>query len=68
MGEILINFDLFCCPGDCGSGIECGGNGPSVPVSIAQIEFDVPITENDLTNWFDVSLMDGYNIPVAMGK
>jgi hypothetical protein len=51
-----------CETGDCGGRIECGGNGGTPPVSLAEITFD----GWGGIDYYDVSLVDGYNLPVAM--
>ncbi|KAJ8919977.1 hypothetical protein NQ315_006507 [Exocentrus adspersus] len=50
-----------CDTGDCGNRLECGGNGGAPPASLAEIT---------LKGWggidyYDISLVDGFNLPVA---
>ncbi|XP_022919413.1 uncharacterized protein [Onthophagus taurus] len=57
------NYDTqYCETGDCGSKLECNGNGGAPPVSLAEIT---------LRGWggldyYDISLVDGYNLKVSM--
>ncbi|CAG7825066.1 unnamed protein product, partial [Allacma fusca] len=51
-----------CETGDCGNRIECRGNGGAPPVSLAEITFD----GWGGIDYYDVSLVDGYNLPVSM--
>ncbi|CAA0841167.1 Pathogenesis-related thaumatin superfamily protein [Striga hermonthica] len=51
-----------CLTGDCGSGqVECGGSGAAPPATLA--EFTVGSGGPD---FYDVSLVDGYNLPVVV--
>lgn len=50
-----------CVTGDCGSGkLECSGNGAKPPATLAEITLD----GHGGLDFFDVSLVDGYNIPM----
>lgn len=50
-----------CSTGDCGSGqIECNGAGAAPPATL--IEFT--LNGGDNKDFYDVSLVDGYNLPV----
>lgn len=49
-----------CLTGDCGNKLNCGGAGGAPPVSLAEFTLDSP---ND---FYDVSLVDGYNLPVSI--
>ncbi|KAL5557867.1 hypothetical protein UlMin_034078 [Ulmus minor] len=50
-----------CVTGDCGSGkVECAGNGAKPPATLAEITLD----GDGGLDFFDVSLVDGYNIPM----
>ncbi|KAJ3672404.1 hypothetical protein LUZ60_007125 [Juncus effusus] len=52
-----------CLTGDCGSGLaECQGGGPSLPVTL--VEFTLNGGGNN--DFYDVSLVDGYNIPIVV--
>lgn len=51
-----------CSTGDCGSNrVECNGNGASPPATLA--EFTIVSGSQD---FYDVSLVDGYNLPVLV--
>ncbi|XP_020230924.1 G-type lectin S-receptor-like serine/threonine-protein kinase LECRK3 isoform X2 [Cajanus cajan] len=51
-----------CITGDCGSGeVQCNGNGSSPPVTL--VEFT---TDSNGMDFYDVSLVDGFNVPVAV--
>jgi Thaumatin family len=51
-----------CSTGDCGSGeIECKGAGAAPPATL--IEFTLDGSDNK--DFYDVSLVDGYNLPVS---
>ncbi|KAK4411033.1 Pathogenesis-related thaumatin-like protein 3.5 [Sesamum angolense] len=50
-----------CTTGDCGGGLlECGGTGGAPPVSLAEFTLDSPL------DFYDVSLVDGFNVPVSI--
>ncbi|XP_024030263.1 thaumatin-like protein 1 [Morus notabilis] len=50
-----------CVTGDCGSGkLECSGNGATPPATLAEIT----LNGHGGLDFFDVSLVDGYNIPM----
>lgn len=50
-----------CVTGDCGSGkVECAGSGASPPATLAEITLD----GHGGLDFYDVSLVDGYNIPM----
>jgi len=51
----------WCQTGDCGGRIECNGTGGVPPVSLAEFSFDTPGGD-----YYDVSLVDGYNIPMGI--
>ncbi|XP_020115041.1 thaumatin-like protein 1b isoform X2 [Ananas comosus] len=52
-----------CSTGDCGSGqVECNGAGADPPVTL--IEFT--LAGSDGKDFYDVSLVDGYNLPVVV--
>ncbi|XP_020692740.1 thaumatin-like protein 1 [Dendrobium catenatum] len=51
----------FCLTGDCGTRkVECNGKGPVPPVTLAEF------TLGDEKNFYDVSLVDGYNLPMVI--
>lgn len=52
-----------CETGDCGGRLHCGGAGGTPPVSLAEITFGGAGNQA----FYDVSLVDGYNIPVSLG-
>ncbi|XP_047058343.1 thaumatin-like protein 1b [Lolium rigidum] len=53
-----------CVTGDCGSGtVECSGRGASPPATLAEFTLAGAAGEND---FYDVSLVDGYNVPVLV--
>ncbi|KAM0945523.1 putative Thaumatin family [Dioscorea sansibarensis] len=55
---------LTCATGDCGSGqIECSGAGASPPATLAEFTLAGPSSTKD---FYDVSLVDGYNIPMMV--
>ncbi|PON70710.1 Thaumatin [Parasponia andersonii] len=50
-----------CVTGDCGSGkVECAGSGATPPATLAEITLD----GHGGLDFYDVSLVDGYNIPM----
>ncbi|XP_028784635.1 thaumatin-like protein 1 [Neltuma alba] len=52
-----------CVTGDCGSGrLECGGKGASPPATLAEFTLDGA----GGLDFFDVSLVDGYNVPMMV--
>ncbi|KAL0912778.1 hypothetical protein M5K25_016181 [Dendrobium thyrsiflorum] len=51
----------FCLTGDCGTGeVECNGKGAAPPVTLAEF------TLGDEKDFYDVSLVDGYNLPMVI--
>lgn len=51
-----------CSTGDCGSGeINCNGNGATPPATLAEFTLG-----NSSPDYYDVSLVDGYNLPVMV--
>ncbi|XP_030527162.1 thaumatin-like protein 1b [Rhodamnia argentea] len=55
--------ELSCLTGDCGSGqLECGGGGAVPPATLAEFKLD----GDGGLDFFDVSLVDGYNLPVLV--
>ncbi|CAD5184261.1 unnamed protein product [Musa acuminata subsp. malaccensis] len=59
------NFDTngagTCQTGDCGGRMECGGIGALPPVTLFEITLGTGLDED----YYDVSLVDGYNLPVV---
>ena len=54
---------VACATGDCGSGsLECDGRNAATPATLAEFTLD-PAGGND---FYDVSLVDGYNLPVVV--
>ncbi|GAU12268.1 hypothetical protein TSUD_02350 [Trifolium subterraneum] len=52
-----------CVTGDCGSGkVECSGNGAAPPATLAEFTLD----GSGGLDFFDVSLVDGYNVPMMV--
>ncbi|XP_020115146.1 thaumatin-like protein 1b [Ananas comosus] len=52
-----------CATGDCGSGaIECSGGGAAPPATLAEFTLD----GSGSNDFYDVSLVDGYNIPMLV--
>lgn len=50
-----------CTTGDCGGGLlECNGAGGAPPASLAEFTLDSP------EDFYDVSLVDGFNMPVSI--
>ena len=54
---------LVCATGDCGSGAaECAGAGAAPPATLAEFTLD----GSGGLDFYDVSLVDGYNLPVLV--
>ncbi|AQK66517.1 Thaumatin-like protein [Zea mays] len=51
-----------CATGDCGGALYCGGAGGAPPATLAEITLGTASSQD----FYDVSLVDGYNIPIAM--
>ncbi|XP_074372306.1 pathogenesis-related thaumatin-like protein 3.5 [Apium graveolens] len=49
-----------CRTGDCGGKLKCGGIGATPPASL----FEVTLGHGNDTDFYDVSLVDGYNLPL----
>lgn len=57
------NGKFTCLTGDCGSGqVECNGNGGAPPATLVEIT----IAENGGQDFYDVSNVDGFNVPVSV--
>ncbi|GER26613.1 pathogenesis-related thaumatin superfamily protein [Striga asiatica] len=55
-----------CGTGDCGSGtVDCGGAGAAPPATLAEFTLD-GADGADGKDFFDVSLVDGYNLPMLV--
>ncbi|KAK9056072.1 hypothetical protein SSX86_027159 [Deinandra increscens subsp. villosa] len=55
-----VNGAGTCTTGDCGSGLHCRGAGGEPPASLAEFTLDSPL------DYYDVSLVDGYNMPISI--
>ncbi|GAA0161846.1 hypothetical protein LIER_18071 [Lithospermum erythrorhizon] len=54
-----------CATGECGSGsVTCNGNGGVPPVSL--VEITLPGGDSKTQNFYDISLVDGFNLPVKV--
>lgn len=51
-----------CMTGDCGRGLECNGAGGIPPATLAEFT----IAPDSGLDFYDVSLVDGFNIPVSI--
>ncbi|CAL4916095.1 unnamed protein product [Urochloa decumbens] len=52
-----------CATGDCGSGgVQCAGGGAATPATLAEFTLD----GSGGLDFFDVSLVDGYNLPMVV--
>ncbi|XP_058075579.1 thaumatin-like protein [Magnolia sinica] len=49
-----------CVTGDCGGSLRCAGAGGAPPSTLAEFTLDSPL------DFYDVSLVDGYNLPVSI--
>ncbi|KAK9128582.1 hypothetical protein Syun_017379 [Stephania yunnanensis] len=49
-----------CVTGDCGGLMHCSGAGGAPPVSLAEFTLNSPV------DYYDVSLVDGYNLPISV--
>ncbi|XP_010421292.1 PREDICTED: pathogenesis-related protein 5-like isoform X1 [Camelina sativa] len=60
------NFDANgmgkCMTGDCGGKLECAGNGAAPPTSLFEITLGHGSDDKD---FYDISLVDGYNLPIV---
>ncbi|KAJ7965194.1 Thaumatin [Quillaja saponaria] len=50
-----------CQTGDCGGRLECDGNGSAPPTSL----FEITLGKGDDKDFYDVSIVDGYNLPIV---
>ncbi|KAM5546778.1 thaumatin-like protein 1 [Rosa sericea] len=53
-----------CATADCGSGLECNGAGAAPPATLA--EFTLGSGSGGTLDFYDVSLVDGYNLPMIV--
>ncbi|KAL6650319.1 hypothetical protein ACP70R_009244 [Stipagrostis hirtigluma subsp. patula] len=54
-----------CATADCGSGdVTCDGRGPAPPVSLVEVTLAAPGSGGQ--DFYDVSLVDGFNVPVRV--
>ncbi|MFQ6628057.1 hypothetical protein Gotur_007382 [Gossypium turneri] len=64
-GRTGCSFDAtgvgLCQTGDCGGKLACNGNGATPPASLFEITFGV----GNLQDFYDVSFVDGYNLPLV---
>lgn len=57
---------IACETGDCGNGkLQCSGTGAATPATLAEITL-AGTQPNVKQDFYDVSLVDGYNIPIAI--
>ncbi|XP_047336256.1 pathogenesis-related thaumatin-like protein 3.5, partial [Impatiens glandulifera] len=49
-----------CVTGDCGGAFQCAGTGGTPPATLVELTLDTPL------DFYDVSLVDGYNIPISI--
>ncbi|XP_054825339.1 thaumatin-like protein 1 isoform X2 [Prosopis cineraria] len=66
-GRTLCSQDsegkFSCATGDCGSsGVECAGGGAAPPATLAEFK----LNGAGGTDFYDVSLVDGYNLPMTV--
>lgn len=50
-----------CQTADCGGRLECDGNGATPPASL----FEITLGKGDDKDFYDISLVDGYNLPLV---
>lgn len=50
-----------CVTGDCGGRLECDGSGATPPASL----FEITLGMGDDKDFYDVSMVDGYNLPMV---
>jgi hypothetical protein len=66
-GRTGCQFDVAgngrCATGDCGGRLGCGVVGGKTPATLAEITFSASQATPD---FYDISLVDGYNLPMAM--
>ncbi|WCJ19655.1 Pathogenesis-related thaumatin superfamily protein [Euphorbia peplus] len=52
-----------CQTGDCAGLLRCGGTGGAPPTSLVEMTLGTPVSD---LHYYDVSLVDGFNVPVSM--
>ncbi|XP_077238503.1 pathogenesis-related thaumatin-like protein 3.5 [Tasmannia lanceolata] len=52
----------ICGTGDCGGKMECDGMGPTPPTTL----FEITLGKGDDKDYYDVSVVDGYNLPILI--
>ncbi|GAM28897.1 hypothetical protein SAMD00019534_120730 [Acytostelium subglobosum LB1] len=57
------NGNGYCQTGDCGGVLQCNGAGGNPPATL----IEMTLSGNGNQDYYDVSLVDGYNLPVAFG-
>jgi len=67
-GRTFCTFDAkgngTCLTGDCGKGLNCEGAGGVGPYTMAEVSLNS--TDEANTDFFDVSLVNGYNLPMRI--
>ncbi|KAG0472238.1 hypothetical protein HPP92_016784 [Vanilla planifolia] len=53
--------DGVCVTGDCGGKMQCAGAGAAPPATL----FEITLGDGQQPDFYDVSLVDGYNLPLA---
>lgn len=63
-GRRRCSFDMsgrgMCITGDCGGKLKCAGAGGAPPATLAEFTLDSPV------DYYDISLVDGYNMQVSI--
>lgn len=54
-----------CATGDCGGALHCAGAGGAPPATLAEVTLASSASPG-AQDFYDVSLVDGYNVPIAM--
>lgn len=54
-----------CASGDCGGKLQCSGAGAATPATLAEFTL-AGMQSNIKQDFYDVSLVDGYNIPITV--
>lgn len=52
-----------CNTGDCGGVLQCAGAGGTPPATLIELTLD---SQTDSLDFYDVSLVDGYNVPMSI--
>jgi hypothetical protein len=61
-GCVAEGGGLRCATGDCAGQLGCGGIGGKTPATLAEITYGDSMNPD----FYDLSLVDGYNLPMAM--